>query len=230
MTHDSAGVHAILRPVLRPVLRPGLPLVLALALPLLLAACGSTSDDAPKVKVSELAAGTYAVASGDAANPAAGKYYAAADGARLLVLNNAAQQAAALYRKEGDGNWQMTPAAATDSTLELLNSSAIPSAAVNAAAIARSYTVRLAGGGVAAFSVNAGGDIVAGATGCKLSGKVSASTLPHTLKLSLATAGCGDLPAQAEGFLVVDSDYAPAAFRLLASGSGAPIDLWAYPE
>ncbi|KQV91259.1 hypothetical protein ASD15_04245 [Massilia sp. Root351] len=200
---------------------------------MLLSGCSSDTPEAlpaPSVKVAELAAGAYAVSTGDAANPSAGKYYAAADGSRLLVLNNSAQQATAVYRREGSGAWQAMPAATRDVSLELLGSSPIPSTTINAAAIARNYAVRLAGGGVAAFSVNAGGDIVAGGTSCKLSGKVAASTLPHTLTLSLAASGCGDLPAQSEGFLVVDSDYAPAGFRLLASGATAPVDLWAYPE
>lgn len=216
---------------------PNFPVRTAALLPLalLLAACSNSDDTpapppAPTVKVTELAAGVYAVGAGDAASPSAGKYYAAADGSRLLVLNNGAQQATALYQREADGKWKMTPAATSDTALDLLNSSAIASGALNVAAIARSYTVRLAAGGAAAFSVNAGGDIVAGATSCKLSGKLAATALPHALKLSLTTAGCGDLPAQSEGFLVADSDYAPAAFRLLTSGAAAPVDLWAYPE
>jgi hypothetical protein len=206
---------------------------LALVAPLLLNACSSGTPEAvvpPAVKVTELAAGTYAVSAGDAANPSAGKYYAAADGSRLLVLSNSAQQATAVYSREGNGTWQTMTAATKDASLELLNSSAIPSNVINVAAIARSYAVRLAAGGVAAFSVNAAGDIVAGSSSCKLSGKLTASSLPYALKLSLTASGCGDLPAQSDGFLVVDSDYAPAGFRLLASGATVPVDLWAYPE
>lgn len=202
----------------------------AFLMPLLLAACSSNNNDGPTVKVTELAAGSYAVSAGDAANPSAGKYYAAADGSRLLVLNNAAQQATAMYQREAGGHWKATPSATSDTSLELLNSSAIPSNPLNLAAVVRSYSVRLAAGTVANFSVNANGDIVAGASNCKLSGKLSASTLPQALKLSLSTAGCGELPAQSDGFLVADSDYAPAAFRLLTSGPAAPVDLWAYPE
>jgi hypothetical protein len=204
----------------------------AILLPLLLTACGNSNDDASKVKVSvtELAAGAYVVSAGDAANPDAGKYYAAADGSRLLVLNNNAQQASVIYRRDVNGGWQATPAATANTSLELLNSIATPSKMINVTDLARSYTVRLAAGTVAAFSVSAGGDIVAGGTSCKLSGKLAATALPNSLKLSLATAGCGDLPAQSDGYLVVDSDYAPAAFRLLAYGGTAPLDLWAYAE
>jgi hypothetical protein len=198
---------------------------------LMLSACGSSNEPAkPAVKVTDLAAGMYTVSSGDAANPTVGRYYAAADGSRLLVLNNSAQQATALYRRDAGGSWQMTPAAAQDTSLELLNSSPLPSSVLNFTAIARSYTVRLASGAAAAFSVNANGEIVAGSTSCKLSGKLATSSLPNTLKLSLAASSCGDLPAQSDGYLVVDSDYAPAAFRLLAYSGSAPLDLWAYAE
>lgn len=210
------------------------PLPLLSLLPLLplmlLAACGSSTDNTPKVDVTELAAGTYAVSSGDAANPTAGKYYAAADGSRLLVLNNSAQQASALYRREANGRWQTTPAATADTSLTLLNSSAAPSNVINFTSIARSYTVRLAAGTAAAFSVNSSGDIVAGATTCKLSGKLAATSLPNALKATLSTTGCGDLPAQSDGYLLVDNDYAPASFRLLTYSGAALVDLWAYAE
>jgi hypothetical protein len=204
---------------------------LAGAAALMLSACNSSNDvPAPEVKVTELAAGVYAVSAGDAANPTAGKYYAAADGSRLLVLNNSGQQASTLYRRDGNGSWQATPAATQNTTLDLLNSSAIPSSTVTVGALARSYTVRLSSGAAAAFSVSSGGDIVAGGTSCKLSGKLTAGTLPNTLKASLTASGCGDLTAQSDGYLVVDGDYAPAAFRLLTYSGSALVDLWAYAE
>lgn len=207
-------------------------------LPLLLSACGSSNDSTPaapeapalKISVTELAAGVYAVGAGDPAAPTAGKYYAAADGSRLLVLNNSADQATALYRREANGSWQMTPAPTQDARLDLLTSSAVPPAAVSIAGLARSYTARLAGGGAAAFSISSNGDIVAGGSSCKLSGKLTAGALPNALKASLTTSGCGDLPAQSEGYLVVDGDYAPAVFRLLTYSGSALVDLWSYAE
>jgi hypothetical protein len=200
-----------------------------LAFSLVLSACGGDSNDPPAVRVTDLKAGTYAVSSGDAGNPTAGKYYAAADGSRLLVLNNGAQQATAIYRRDADSGWQMTPAHG-NAALELLNSSQIPSHAVTLAAVANSYLVRLATGAVAAFAVTASGDIVAGNTACKLSGKLATTALPDSLKVSLTTSGCGDLPAQSDGFLVMDTDYSPAAFRLLTSGGSVPVDLWAFSD
>lgn len=206
----------------------------AALLPLLLSACGSSNDAAvdtsPTISVTDLAAGAYAVSSGDASSPTAGKYYAAADGSRLLVLNNSSDQASNVYRREGSGKWQVTPAVTADTTLTLLNSSAITASTPTVAALARSYTVRLASGAAAAFTISSSGDIVAGSTSCKLTGKLSTGTLPNTLKLSLAAASCGDLPAQSDGVLVVDSDFAPAVFRLVTYSGAALVDLWAYAE
>ena len=199
-------------------------------LPLLLAACGSSHDDAPVIRVTDLPAGAYAVGTGDAAAPVAGKYYAGADGSRLLVLDNAAQQATAIYRRDGDAPWQRTPAVTGDTALELSSSQAIAAGPLNPTAIAGSYVVRLASGNAAAFSIDGKGAIAAGGTACKLSGKVAVSSLPNVLKLALATAGCGDLPAQSDGYLVADTDHAPASFRLLTFGASAPVDLWAYLE
>lgn len=199
-------------------------------LPLLLAACGSSHDDAPAIRVTDLPAGAYAVGTGDAAAPAAGKYYAGADGSRLLVLDNAAQQATAIYRRDGDAPWQRTPAVTGDTALELSSSQAIAAGPLNPTAIAGSYVVRLASGNAAAFSIDGKGAIAAGGTACKLSGKVAVGSLPNVLKLTLATAGCGDLPAQSDGYLVADTDHAPASFRLLTFGASAPVDLWAYLE
>lgn len=208
-----------------------LHLTLATASALLLSACGSQPDTAQvQIKVSDLSAGVYAVSSGDAASPVEGKYYAAADGSRLLVLNDGGQKAASLYRREGNGAWRMTPAPASDTSLELASSNAISASVASISSLARSYTLRLANGEVASFSINSNGDIVAGSSSCKLTGKLSSSTLPNTLKASLSSNACGDLPAQSDGYLVLDGDYAPASFRLLTSAGNSLLDLWAYAE
>lgn len=204
-------------------------LFLAVSVLLALAACGSDNRDdaAVPVRVTELAAGTYAVSAGDAANPMAGKYYAAADGSRLVVLNDPQERAQAVYRRDAGGAWRTVSGGAA---LDLLGSNPTVPATLAVAASAGRYSVRLADGTVAAFSVNAAGDIVPGATACKLSGKLGASAFPSALKLTLATSGCGALPAAADGFAIADGDYAPAAFRLLADASPAVLDLWAYRD
>jgi hypothetical protein len=87
------------------------PYLILAATALLLSACGSSNEPAkPAVKVTDLAAGICRQL-GRCRQSTAGRYYAAADGSRLLVLNNSAQQATALYRRDAGGGWQMTPAA-----------------------------------------------------------------------------------------------------------------------
>ncbi|MBP7485069.1 MAG: hypothetical protein KA781_07165, partial [Aquabacterium sp.] len=63
------------------------------------------------------------------------------------------------------------------------------------ASLAGSYVAQVSTGVVANFTVQSNGDITAGASACKLSGKLSTHTLPGALKLSLTTTGCGSLPA-----------------------------------
>lgn len=203
--------------------------ILAGMLLLSLAACGSDNhdDEAAPVRVTELAAGTYAVSAGDAANPVAGKYYAAADGSRLVVLNDAQERATAIYRRGAGGAWRAAPAG---TALDLSGNNAIVPETIAVAAIVGNYSVRLAGGAVAAFSVNGAGEIVPSGTGCKLSGKLGPAPFSSALTLTLSASGCGDLPAGATGFAVVDRDYAPAAFRLLADDGRAVVDLWAYRD
>ncbi|MRW91483.1 hypothetical protein GJ699_15935 [Duganella sp. FT80W] len=198
-----------------------------------LAACGSSSDSTdstPKTSVTDLAAGVYAVSIGDTASPVEGKYYAAADGSRLVVFNNSSQQASQVFSRAAGASWLAIPATGGDSAVTLNNNVSLTSKTLAVADYARSYTLRLSGGTAAAFTIGSGGDITAGSTACKVSGKVTAGTLPNTLALALTTSGCGDLPAQSSGVLLVDSDYAPATFRLLTYSGSALVDLWAYAE
>jgi hypothetical protein len=69
---------------------------------------------------------------------------------------------------------------------------------------------------------------LAGASACKISGKLSQGVLPNTLALSLNTASCGSAPTSARGVLAVDSDFSPAVFRLLADDGSKLLDLLAY--
>ncbi|MDB5895489.1 MAG: hypothetical protein JWQ88_3020 [Rhodoferax sp.] len=200
------------------------------AIVLTLAACGGGDDNQPKVNVDDLAAGTYVVSTGDADAPTVGKYYAGADGSRLLVLPDSTDHASQLYRRNAGAAWAAVPAPGRDVTVTLLRSSATTASTLAVASVAGSYVAQVGTGVAASFTVNAAGDITAGATACKLSGKLSAGTLPNTLQLSLATTACGALPASATGVLAVDADYAPASFRLVADNGAQVVDLWAYAE
>lgn len=202
-----------------------------------MAACGGSNDDSslavqppaqPKVTVEDLPAGSYAVSMGDVNAPMVGKYYAAADGSRLLVVADATDHANQLYRRAAGEPWVAVPASTTDVSVTFLRSGAVPAAAPALASLAGNYVTLAAAGTVANFSVNASGDIIAGASACKLAGKIAANGLLGTMKVTLATADCGSLPANSTGVATFDSDYMPAKFRLVVDNGTQPVDLWAY--
>lgn len=197
---------------------------------LVLSACGGGDDKQPQVTVDDLATGSYVVAVGDANAPTVGKYYAGADGSRLLVLADSSDRANQLYRKEAGKAWVGIPVSDKDVSVTLLRSSLTPTATVTAAALAGSYATLVATGVTASFTVKANGDISAGTSACKLSGKLSAGKLPNTLQLNLSAQGCGSPPSSSTGVLVVDTDYAPAPFRLVADNGAQTLDLWAFAE
>ena len=197
---------------------------------LVLSACGGSGDNAPQVTVDNLATGSYVVAVGDTDAPTVGKYYAGADGRRLLVLADSSDRANQLYRREAEQAWVAVPVPEKDVNVTLLRNSATSTTTVTATALAGNYVTLVATGVTASFSVKANGDISAGTSACKLSGKLAASSLPNTLALSLAADGCGSLPTSSTGVLVVDGDYAPARFRLVADNGAKTLDLWAFAE
>ncbi|MFT4103094.1 MAG: hypothetical protein QM674_19080 [Burkholderiaceae bacterium] len=200
---------------------------------LALSACGGGHhDDSAAVAVDDLAEGSYVVSVGDESSPTVGKYYAAADGSRLLVLADGDDRATQIYRRAaGDDSWQAVPAPGAVKTVTLLRSSPLPKpAAIDAASLAGGYVTRLAGGEIARFSIRADGSIVAGDSACRLSGQLNPSPLPGALRTVLAAAGCGGLPASSRGTLVSDGDYQPARFRLIADDDRTPLEIWGYAE
>ncbi|MDM0107009.1 hypothetical protein QTH97_18835 [Variovorax sp. J22R24] len=214
---------------------------------LLLAACGggggngfgtttpaatTPAPTTPKVSVDDLPTGSYVVSTGDADSPTVGKYYAAADGSRLVVFGDSDDHAKQAYKRDAGGAWVGVPASDKDVTVTLLQSNALADAGGDIAKLAGRYRTGTTAGVVADFTLTAEGAIVAGSSVCKLSGKVSASVLPNTLKLSLSTStdACGGLPATASGVLALDTDYAPARFRLLADNGAQWVDLWAFAD
>lgn len=200
----------------------------ATLLALALTACGGNGD--PKVTVPELAAGFYTVSSGSEDALVVGSYLAAADGTRLLVLDNTQGQASALYRRQASGNWRAVPDTGKDVTVTLLQTHAVVSPSVTLGSLAGRYAVRLASGAAASFTLGAQGELAAGSTACKLSGQASSGSLPGTLALTLSTTGCAGLPATSSGVLVPDRDRAPAAFRLLTDDGNQILDLLAFAE
>lgn len=203
----------------------------------LLAGCGG--DDAtviqpPTVFVDDLSTGAYTVSIGNINAPTVGKYYAGADGSRLLILNSGDDKTNKLYRRGGSGfAWGAVPAPDADITIKLLRSDKLPGSTLAVASVAGNYAARIASGVIAKFNVAADGSITASSAtpSCKLSGALAASTTPNALKLSLSASGCnGALPSASTGMIVVDTDDLPAKFRIIADNEKSIVDLWAYRE
>jgi hypothetical protein len=201
----------------------------ALATASALAACGNDDDD-PTTAVDELGTGSYVVSTNEIDSPTVGKYYAGADGSRLLVLTNSSDQATQLYRRAASGAWVAVPNPGKDVSVKLLNNVSLPSSTPTVAGLVGSYVAQVSTGTVAAFSVAADGRIVAGSSSCQLSGQLSTGALPGTLALTLSTTGCASLPASSTGVLTVDSDYAPGSFRLVTDNGAQVVDLWGFKE
>lgn len=194
---------------------------------------GGNTGGAPTatVSVDDLKPGSYTVSLGDAGAPVVGKYYASASGERLLVIAGADDQATALYRRAAGGLWVGVPPSSQNVKVTLLRSDAQVDAAAapSLASVAGKYASLVAPGVRATYGIASDGSIAADASSaCKLSGSVSAGAMPDTLKLVLKTQGCGSLPANLTGALVVDPDYAPARFRLIADDGVSPVDLWGF--
>lgn len=201
------------------------------ALSLTMAACGSNDNDDPKVIVDNLNEGAYTVSTGTADTPTVGRYLAAADGSRLLVVGDDNGLARSLYRKTGNGDWVAVPPVSQDTRLSLLRQDPLVVATPTLAGIAGHYVTTSPSGGAASFSITTDGRIVADATSaCRLTGTLGAGALPGTLKLELSTSGCGELPTSSTGVLSVDPDLAPASFRLIADDRSKVIDLRAFAE
>jgi len=212
------------------------PLLFAALASLGLAACGSNDDapatpatTSPTVTVSNLDAGTYAVALGDETAPTVGQYYAATDGTRYLVVDGDDAKASALYKGAPDGSWKRVPAATTDTKISFLSSTSAPLKTLDVAALAGSYVVQVAGS-PAAFSLSADGKISAGSTACKLSGTLGNELVQGARKLTLATSGCSGLAASLQGLAVADREYAPVALRFVLDDGSQLAELWAYAE
>lgn len=200
-----------------------------------LTGCGgdNTSDSASaatSLSVADVDPGAYIVSVGDSENPAVGKYYAAPDGSRHLVIADADDKATLIYRRAKGGNWVAAPASTDAVSVKLLRADPVPAAIVEMISVAGMYTTALPSGAAARFTITPEGKVTPGDSACQLSGIVGAHGMPNTLSLKLSAADCGTLPANVNGILAVDTDYRPAAFRLIADDGNRIVDLWAYRD
>lgn len=202
------------------------PLALAV---ILLAACSHDSER-DRVQVQDLAAGSYLVAVGNVDAPTVGRYYSGSDGSRLLALWDSDDHVNQIYRRNESEEWIAIPAESGKVEVTLLRSSPTTVANPDIASLAGRYSSLVSQDLLATYSIQANGDIVAGASACKLSGKLNPNTLPGTFKLQLSSINCGSLPASSTGVLTIDADDKPAVFRLTADDGAQVVDLLAFAE
>ncbi|MEJ8849836.1 hypothetical protein [Variovorax rhizosphaerae] len=187
----------------------------------------------PKVTVDDPGSGAWTVSSGDANQPTMGRYYAAANGKRLLALEDDPVERVNLLLRRADATqkWAAIPAPTSDLTVSFLRTEARMLATPDATALAGRYVVRLSDGSAADFLIGSDGRITAGSlSACRLSGSLVASSLPGTLSLNLDSSGCAGLPGHATGVLITDAQDAPARLRLLADDGTRTVDLRGYAE
>ncbi|MEJ8853877.1 hypothetical protein WKW79_04825 [Variovorax robiniae] len=208
-----------------------------------LTACGGDSRtwypvlpeaaNSPTVTVDDLGTGAWTVSSGDANKPTMGRYYAAANGKRLLAQEDDPIERVNLLLRRADASskWAAIPVPTSDLAVSFLRTEARRLPTPDATALAGRYVVRLSDGGAADFLIGSDGRITAGnLPGCRLSGALTASSLPSTLSLNLDSNGCAGLPAHASGVLIADPQDAPANLRLLADDGSRTVDLRGYAE
>jgi len=187
----------------------------------------------PKVTVEDPGSGAWTVSTGDASQPAMGRYYAASDGKRLLALEDDPAESVnrLLRRADASSKWAAIPVPTSDLAVSFLRTEARTPSTPDATALAGRYVVRLSDGSAADFLIGGDGRITAGSLpGCRLTGSLVAGSLPGTLGLNLNSSGCAGLPGTASGVLITDAQDAPASLRLLADDGSRTVDLRGYAE
>ncbi|WP_295873218.1 hypothetical protein [uncultured Zhongshania sp.] len=205
-------------------------LILMLAVSVLVA-CNDKNqkNSAAKLNVDELESGRYTISVGEEEAPAIGKYYAGNGSSRFAFVEGSDGKVAQIYRRVENGEWTAVPNINTDTAVNIINSTPVLDQSVALAELPSSFVTKTSLDKVVKFSLGSNGNLTADAGDCNLVGDVSESDIEGLLAVSLTTANC-DLPQAMDGVLVVDKDYQPAVFRLIASDDQEIVDLWVYQE
>lgn len=199
-----------------------------------LSACGGNGYKKDSTVVDpafdEIGSGAFIVSVGDSEAPSVGKYYAADDGAALLVLQDASESATQLFRRVSGGDWIAVPAMGGESAVPLLIGSPVPAESLDMASLIGSYVTQVGTDLVATFSIEPDGHLRAGNSACQLTGQLEPGSLPNTLAITLSAQDCADMPSSSTGVLIADQDYDPAVFRMLSDDGQVIADLWVYAE
>ncbi|MBV6324210.1 hypothetical protein [Duganella violaceipulchra] len=196
-----------------------------------LAGCnGSTSNEPPPPSsVPVLGEGALqGYANGDTVSGAS--IYTNKDGKGYVLLSADGDGAATVIHVVDGSKGRRVPVASSGMvTLAYDRTQAVVLNALSGANAAGSYQV-LIGGKPVLFTVAADGAISAGASDCKLTGKVDfTATYGGAAALTLTASGCGSaVEGSYKGLALASADTAPAALQLVGENGSAVLDLLAY--
>jgi hypothetical protein len=182
-----------------------------------------------KLTVDELESGRYTVSVGDENSPSIGKYYAGNGNSRFVFVEGVDGKVAQIYRRTQNGEWTAVPNSRDDTTIKLVNSTPVLDQNIGLAELPSGFVTKTSLDQVVKFALGSNGRLTAEAGDCHIVGTVSEGDIEGLLAVALTSENC-DLPEEMDGVLVIDDDYQPAVFRLIASRGEEIMDLWIYQE
>ncbi|TCM70905.1 hypothetical protein EC844_101179 [Acinetobacter calcoaceticus] len=201
-----------------------------------LVACGddkaevdTVPQDKTEIKVQSLPAGVHQVSVGSEQQPQVGQIYVATSGDQLLVLNQENERAEKVYYTDSTQRWVSMPSTVKSEQVKFLHHEPIANQQIAVNQMQGRYIAHLDGEQVLTFAIDASGQIASFDSTCVMTGKITPSAIPNSLGFSLSSKNCKNWPEKAAGYLVVDEQYQPAAFRMINTQSNLN-DLWVYPE
>ncbi|MDR2060687.1 MAG: hypothetical protein LBQ29_04720 [Acinetobacter sp.] len=207
-----------------------------LILGLALSACHDDNHDRQEQPVEKpepvpaLAVGTYSVSiETDQELPTVGKYYSGTDGSKLVVLNDEQDRAQIVMHYDVATNTWHSNQSDKNLKLEFAHYEKIADQKLSVNELVGRYTLSLADGSSIPVEVKAQGQMVSLDQNCRFTAKISESVLANTSSYQFTENKCLALKNNEKGYIVVDQDLEPAAFRLLSDRIGAQ-DLWAFPS
>jgi len=203
---------------------------------LALSACHDDNNDRqeqPAEKsepVPALAMGTYSVSiETDQELPTVGKYYSGTDGTKLVVLNDEQDRAQIVMHYDVATKAWHSNQSDKNLKLEFAHYEKIADQKLSLNELVGSYTLSLADGSSIPVEVKAQGQMISLDQNCSFTAKISESSLANTASYQFTENKCAALKNNEKGYVVVDQDLEPAAFRLLSDTVDSK-DLWAFPS
>ncbi|KHF77667.1 hypothetical protein PJ15_0722 [Acinetobacter sp. neg1] len=180
--------------------------------------------------VPALAVGTYSVSiETDQELPTVGKYYSGTDGTKLVVLNDEQDRAQIVMHYDVATKTWYSNQSDKNLKLEFAHYEKIADQKLSLNELVGSYTLSLADGSSIPVEVKAQGQMISLDQNCSFTAKISENSLANAASYQFTENKCAALKNNEKGYVVVDPDLEPAAFRLLSDTVDSK-DLWAFPS